>query len=70
MKLLEMVKDMKIKYSVSSPPKVWEDFFLLKKLFMGEQAFLGEFMGRLFYIGSNDSNDASREEKFHKYIFQ
>ena len=54
MKLLEMVQDMKIKHSVSSPSKIWEDFFFLKKLFIGEQTFLGKFMGRLFYIGSND----------------
>ena len=45
MKLLEMVKDMKMKHSV---------FFLLKKLFMWEQTFLGKFMGRLFYVGSNN----------------
>ena len=29
-------------------------FFFLKKLFMGEQASLGKFMGGLFYMGSND----------------
>ena len=56
MKLLEMAKDMKIKHSVSFSQKtnVWEDFFLLKRLFMGEQTFLGKFMGGLFYMGSND----------------
>ena len=46
---------MKIKHSVSSPPKeIWEEFFLLKKLFLVEQTFLGKFMGGLFYMGSND----------------
>ena len=35
---------MKIEYSVSSQ-KVWEDFFLLKKLFIGERTFLGKFFG-------------------------
>ena len=53
MKLLEMVKDMKIKSSVSSNQK-YGDFFLLKNLLMREQNFLGKFMGRLFYTGSND----------------
>ena len=47
-KLLEMVKDIKIKHSdPPSPP-------LLKRLFMGEQTFLGKFMGWLFYMGSNN----------------
>ena len=54
MKLLEMVKDMKIKHSVSLSPKAWEDFFFLEKLFMGEQTFFGKFMGGLFYMGSDD----------------
>ena len=50
-----MVKDMKIKHSVSSSPKkIWEEFFLLKKLFLVEQTFLGKFMRGLFYMGSND----------------
>ena len=41
---------------MSPPPqkKVWEEFFLLKKLFMGEQTFFVKFMEGLFYIGSND----------------
>ena len=52
MKLLEIVKDVKIKHSVSFPKKVWEKFFLLKKLFLVEQTFLGKFMGGLFYMGS------------------
>ena len=44
MKLLEMGKDMKIKHSVSSPPyKVWGTFSV--QLCMGEQTFLGKFMG-------------------------
>ena len=54
MKLLEIENDLKINYSVSSSQKVWEDFFLLKKLFMEEQTFLSKFMGGLFYMGSND----------------
>ena len=39
-----------------SPPlkKVWWELFLLKKVFLVEQTFLGKFMGRLFYMGSND----------------
>ena len=53
MKLLEMVKDMKIKHSVSSPQKLWEEYFLLKKLFLVEQTFLGKFMEGLFYMGSH-----------------
>ena len=54
MKILEMGKDMKIKHSVSSPPcKVWGNVFA-KKLCMGEQVFLGKFMGGMFYMGTND----------------
>ena len=46
MKLLEMVKDKKIKHNVSHPhSKVREDFFLLNMFFIGEQTFLGKFMG-------------------------
>ena len=33
-------------------PKVLQ--MLLKMLFMGEQTFLGKFMGELFYMGSNE----------------
>ena len=33
-------------------PKVLQMF--LKMLFMGEQTFLGKFMGELFYMGSNE----------------
>ena len=36
------------------PPKSMVGLFSLKKFFMGEQTFLGKFMGGLFYIGSND----------------
>ena len=45
MKLLEMGKDVKIKYTVSSPPyKLWETFFC-KKLCMGEQIFWANLWG-------------------------
>ena len=44
---------MKIKHSVSSPKKVWEEFFLLKKIFKVEQTFFGQFMEGLFYMGSH-----------------
>ena len=53
MKLLEMVKDVNIKYGVSSPQNYGRTFFLLKRIFMGEQ-FFGQIYGGLFYIGSND----------------
>ena len=53
MKLLELVKYMKIKHSVSSSQKYGRTF-LFKKLFMGQQTLLGKFIGRFFYIGSSD----------------
>ena len=54
MKILGMVKDMKLKHSFSSPQKIWEDFSLFVKLFVGEQTFLGKFMGGSFFMGSDD----------------
>ena len=71
MKLLEMAKDMKIKHSVSFSQKtnVWEDFFLLKRLFMGEQTFWGKFMGGLFYIGSNDQMLQGEKKSFTNAFF-
>ena len=50
MKLLEMLKDVNIKHILSFP-KVWENFFPLKRLFMGEQTFLRKFMGDYFTWG-------------------
>ena len=48
MKLLEMGEDMKIKYSLSSPPKEYGRIFLVKNLCMREQTFWGKFMGGCF----------------------
>ena len=49
--LLEMGKGLKINHSVSSPSyKVWETFSI-KKLSMGQQNFLGKFMGACFTWG-------------------
>ena len=45
MKFLEMINDMKIKHSVSSPQKGMAGLFSLKKAFHGEQTFLGKFRG-------------------------
>ena len=48
MKLLEMEKDTKIKYILSSPPTKYGRIFFVKKLCMGEQTFWGKFMGGCF----------------------
>ena len=51
--LLEMGKDLKIKYNVSSPPyKLWRNFFI-KKLCMGKQLFWKNFFGDVL-LGTND----------------
>ena len=52
-KLLKMGKDMKIKYSVSSPlPSTkYGGSFFAKKLCMAEQTFLGKFIGGCFTWG-------------------
>ena len=65
MKLLEMVKDMKIKHIVSSPPE--------KKYGGGVGVEGGSFTWKIhgrgvFYMGSK-TDYARREEKFHKWIF-
>ena len=53
MKILEMRKDIKIKYSVSSPLyKILGNFFRKKDLY-GEQTFL-ENLWVMFYMGTND----------------
>ena len=51
MKPLQMGKDMKIKHSVSSPLTKYGGTFFVKKLCMGEQTFLGKFMGEYFTWG-------------------
>ena len=51
MKPLQMGKDMKIKHSVSSPLTKYGGTFFVKKLCMGEQTFLGKFMGGYFTWG-------------------
>ena len=48
MKLFKMGKDMKIKHSVSSPPRVWEDIFPQKAFHEGTK-FLEQIYGGLFY---------------------
>ena len=65
MKLLEMVKDMKIKHSIS--PQSMGDFFLKKSLH-GEQTFLDKFIGGCFTWGLIIIQGG--EEKLHKCIFQ
>ena len=47
-----MGKDMKIKHSVSSPPK-YGDFYLKKGLHGGAN-LSGQIYRRLFYMGTND----------------
>ena len=47
MKLLEMVKDMKIKYSVSSPPKSMGGLFPLKKAFHRGTSIFGRIYGEI-----------------------
>ena len=65
MKLSEMGKYIKIKHSISSLPKVWGTFFL-KKLCMGEQAFLGKFIGAGgFHMGTNDQIMQGGEQVSH-----
>ena len=44
---------MKIKYGVSLLPANYRGTFFEKMLCMGEQTFLGKFMG-VFYVGTND----------------
>ena len=49
--LLEIGKDFKIKYNVSSPHyKLWGNFFI-KKICMGEQTSFGKFLGGCFTWG-------------------
>ena len=59
---------MKVKHSVSSPPKVWGTFFL-KKIYIGEQTFLDKFRGVVLH-GDNDQIMRWGKGKFHKCIFQ
>ena len=56
MKLLEIGKDMKIKYNVSfpNPPyKVWGNCFL-KEALHGGTNFFRQIYGEMFYMGTND----------------
>ena len=46
-----MGKDMKIKHSVSSPPRKYGGTFFVKKLCMGEQSFSGKFIWGYFTWG-------------------
>ena len=48
-KLLEMGKDLKIRHSVSSPRTKYGGTFLIKKLCMEEQTFLGRFLGDVLH---------------------
>ena len=43
--LLEMGKDLKTKHSVSSPPTKYGRTFFIEKLCIGEESFLGNFLG-------------------------
>ena len=67
--ILEMVQDMRIKPSLSSPPqkKVWEGF---SKNICGGSGRGGGFGGGvLCFTWGLISDYARREEKFHKCIF-
>ena len=54
MKLLEMGKDMKIKYTVSSRPTKYGQTFFVKKLCIGGTNFFGQIYRGMFYMGTND----------------
>ena len=50
--LLEMGNDLKIKHNFFSPPNKltkYEGTFFIKKLCMGEQTFLGKFLGDVLH---------------------
>ena len=53
MKLLEMGKDMKIQYSISSPPREYRGTFFTKKVLHGGTKVLGQIYGGIFYMGTN-----------------
>ena len=48
-----MGKDLKIKHSVSSSNKIWENFFRRKALHGGTN-FFGQISERMFYMGTNN----------------
>ena len=50
-KILGMGKGTRIKHSVSSPLAKYGESFFIKMLCMGEQTFLGKFMGGCFTWG-------------------
>ena len=54
MEILEMGKDMEIRFSVSSPPTKYGGNFSLKKALYRRTNLFGQIYEEMFYMGNND----------------